>query len=429
MSRRLIPRLAALLALGLVAADGPMPDAEGFVPLFDGKTLDGWIPVNVDPDTFTAKNGLIFSTGKPTGIMRTDRMYENFVLELEWRHLKPGGNAGLFVWSDGVIAKPTPFARSIEIQILDGHETPNYTSHGDVFAIHGATFKPDRPHPNGSMRCLPSEKRAKPSPEWNHYRVECDDGKVTLAVNGKVVSGGSESKPRKGYICLESEGGEVEFRSLRIKELPSTNPLPEEVATPASAEQQTLFDGKSLAGWAGDTERTWRVEEGAIVGGSLDETVPRNEFLSAEREYGDFELRLKYKLEGTEGFVNGGVQFRSTRVPDGHEMIGYQADLGMGHDGAIYDESRRKKFLARPSEEVLAKALRKDDWNAYRIRAEGPRIRLWLNDVLTADYSEPDRDIAAKGLISLQIHGGCKAVVRFKDIEIEELPAADPAAE
>ena len=197
------------------------------------------------------------------------------------------------------------------------------------------------------------------------------------------------------------------------------------LASPASGEPRPLFDGKTLSGWEGDTKGTWRVDGDAIAGGSHDETVPRNEFLAAEREYGDFELRLKYKLVGTEGFVNGGVQFRSRRVPGGHEMVGYQADLGMGFDGAIYDESRRKTFLARPPEEVLAKALRKDAWNEYRIRAEGPRVRLWLNDVLTADYTETDPDGPRTGQIALQIHGGCKAVVRFKEIRVEELPPAD----
>lgn len=199
-------------------------------------------------------------------------------------------------------------------------------------------------------------------------------------------------------------------------------------ASPTQAEPRPLFDGKSLAGWEGDTEATWRVEDGAIVAGSPDETVPRNEFLATEREYGDFELTLKYKLVGTEGFVNGGVQLRSRRIPDHHEMIGYQADLGMGLDGALYDESRRKRVLARPDDETLAKALRKDDWNEYRIRAEGPRIRLWLNGVPTVDYTEAEPDIPATGLIALQIHGGCKAVVSFKDIRIEELPARQPGA-
>ena len=216
------------------AAETPAAETkpDGFVPLFNGRDLSNWVPINVSPETFSVRDGVIYCTGQPTGIMRTDRMYENFVLELDWRHLKPGGNAGLFVWSDGVIAEPTPFARSIEVQILDGHETPNYTSDGDVFAIHGASFVPNRPHPGGWMRCLPSEKRSHPSPGWNHYRVECRDGRISLAVNGKEVSGGHDAKPRKGYICLESEGGLIEFKNLRIHEFPSTNPAPDEIATP-----------------------------------------------------------------------------------------------------------------------------------------------------------------------------------------------------
>ena len=146
------------------------------------------MPVNVAPETFTVRDGMIVSTGKPTGVMRTDRTYENFVLDLEWRHLKAGGNAGLFVWSDALPAVGVPFTRSFEVQILDGHDDPNYTSHGDVFGIWGATMTPDRPHPAGWMRCLPNEKRARPSPEWNHYRVSCSGGMLKLAVNGKEVS-------------------------------------------------------------------------------------------------------------------------------------------------------------------------------------------------------------------------------------------------
>jgi hypothetical protein len=209
-------------------------DDDGFVSLFNGKDLSGWIPINVRDDTFTVRDGLIHCTGKPTGVMRTERMYENFVLELEWRHMRPKGNAGVFVWSDGVLAKGTPFTRSIEVQVLDGRETPNYTSHGDVFAIHGSVMKPDRPHPAGWMRCLPSERRSNPAGQWNHYQITCNDGVIQLAVNGKVVSGGSECKPRKGYICLEAEGSEIHFRNLRIKELPSTNPQPDEIAKPAA---------------------------------------------------------------------------------------------------------------------------------------------------------------------------------------------------
>ena len=124
----------AVVVLPVVVGPGRRR-ADDFRPLFDGKSLAGWVPVNVAPETFTARDGLIVSTGKPTGVLRTDRQYENFVLELEWRHMQPGGNAGLFVWSDALPAVGVPFTRSFEVQILDGRNGPNYTSHGDVFGI------------------------------------------------------------------------------------------------------------------------------------------------------------------------------------------------------------------------------------------------------------------------------------------------------
>ena len=152
------------------------------------------------------------------------------------------------------------------------------------------------------------------------------------------------------------------------------------------------------------------------------EKVPHNEFLATKKAFGNFELRLKFKLTGTEGFINGGVQFRSTRIPNHFEMIGYQADMGEGYYGCLYDESRRNKVLATPDKEVIAKALKLNEWNDYRIRCEGKRIQIWLNGVQTVDYTEEEKDIAEEGLIAVQIHGGAKAVVFFKDIAIEELP-------
>ncbi|MFO0920971.1 MAG: DUF1080 domain-containing protein [Pirellulales bacterium] len=184
-----------------------------------------------------------------------------------------------------------------------------------------------------------------------------------------------------------------------------------------------LFDGTSFKGWEGDTTKTFRIEDGAITAGSLSVTVPRNEFLCTEKEYENFELSLKYKLEGTEGFVNGGVQIRSSRIPNHHEMIGYQADIGAGYDGALYDESRRKKVLAAPEKAFLQSILKPNDWNDYRIVCEGDRIQLFLNGKNTVDYTEKEPGIAKKGLIGLQIHGNGKAIIRFKDIVIKELPA------
>ena len=191
--------------------------------------------------------------------------------------------------------------------------------------------------------------------------------------------------------------------------------------SPAAA--TALFDGRTFAGWQGDIGRTWRIEEGAIVGGSLTETVPRNEFLVTAGSYGDFVLRVEFKLEGTDGFVNSGVQFRSQRLTNpAHEMIGYQADIGAGYWGALYDESRRNRVLASPDQKAVAAHVRVNDWNTYEVHAVGPRIRLVLNGQQTVDYTEADASLPQSGLIGLQIHGDGKAMVRFRNITLQELP-------
>ena len=180
----------------------------------------------------------------------------------------------------------------------------------------------------------------------------------------------------------------------------------------------SLFDGTSLSGWEGDP-KSFRVEDGAIVGGSLKHPVPRNEFLCTKKAYSDFELRLKFKLLG-QG-ANAGVQIRSRRIPNHHEMIGYQADMGDGWWGCLYDESRRNKVLAGPPEQKRREIVHEHDWNDYRIRCAGRRIQLWVNGVPTVDYTEPDEKIEQSGLIGLQIHGGGPSEAWYKDIRIKTL--------
>jgi hypothetical protein len=183
-----------------------------------------------------------------------------------------------------------------------------------------------------------------------------------------------------------------------------------------------LFDGKTFEGWEGDIGEVWRIEEEALTAGTLEKRQAKNNFLATRKSFANFELTLKWRLQGTEGFVNGGVQFRSKRIPNHHEVSGYQADLGAGYDGALYDESRRNKILARPSKEVLEKAARPlGQWNDYRIRAEGSRIQIWLNGVQTVDYTESDPKIETAGIIAVQIHGGATSVAQYKDLKIEEL--------
>ena len=187
----------------------------------------------------------------------------------------------------------------------------------------------------------------------------------------------------------------------------------------AGVEAVSIFDGKSLEGWEGDLE-VFRIQDGAIVGGSMEKPLLRNEFLCTKAEYADFELKLKAKLVGAD--PNAGVQIRSRRVPDSREVAGYQADLGQKYWGCLYDEARRCKVLAQTDPEVQAKAVRKGEWNDYVIRCVGKHIQLWLNGVLTTDYVEADDSIEQTGIIGVQVHGGPASEAWYKDITIKVLP-------
>lgn len=180
-----------------------------------------------------------------------------------------------------------------------------------------------------------------------------------------------------------------------------------------------IFDGKTFDGWEGDL-KIFRIEDDAIVGGTLKEKIARNEFLCTKKSYSDFELRLKVKLLGGDG-ANAGIQFRTKRIPNHHEVSGFQADMGQGWWGALYDESRRNKMLAKPDPAKVKEAVKVNDWNSYVIRAKGKRIQLWINGVQTVDYTEEDPNIETTGIIGLQIHGGPPSEAWYKDITIVDL--------
>lgn len=184
----------------------------------------------------------------------------------------------------------------------------------------------------------------------------------------------------------------------------------------------TLFDGKSFAGWEGDTKKTFRIQDGCVVGGSLSAPVPRNEFLCTTRNYTNFVLRVEFKLLGGPK-ANAGIQIRTKRIPNHHEVSGYQADMGdPSWWGCLYDESRRNKVLAKSDSAAVNKVLKRDDWNEYVIRCEGRRIQLFLNQLKTVDYTEPDPAIPDFGVIALQIHGGPPSEAWYRNVTIEELP-------
>ena len=118
-------------------------------------------------------------------------------------------------------------------------------------------------------------------------------------------------------------------------------------------------------------------------------TSPHNTFCVSDKSYKDFELNVKFKITPVKGGINSGVQIRSQRIANHHEMIGYQADAAKNYWGKIYDESRRRKVISKVLDpEALAKVVKPEGWNHYRILCKGPRIRMWFNDVACADYTE-----------------------------------------
>jgi len=206
-------------------------DGEG--PGWRALGQDDFTNVNGDPDTWSFKDGMIFCTGTPVGVMRTKNKVTNFELVLQWRHMKPAGNSGVFVWVTEESVKdlsPGKLPKGIEVQILDhgytekfekesGKKADWFTSNGDVFPV-GVELKPFPPlSPDGS-RSFPRKNLSKGSPEWNHYYVRAINGEVRLWVNGEEVSGGSGANPSTGYLALESEGSPIEFKNVRIRELP-----------------------------------------------------------------------------------------------------------------------------------------------------------------------------------------------------------------
>jgi hypothetical protein len=222
--------LAGLGVPGLAAADQGAPAAAS-VPawrdLFNGKDLTGWVNVNTAADTWSVRDGMLICTGKPIGVMRSDRMYENFIIHVEWMHLEPGGNSGMFLWSSAVAGEKNRLPNGIEIQMLEldyvnqgragSRPRPIAYVHGETWGVGDVKAVPDNPR---GIRSKSLENRALGRGNWNTYIVVAVDGVIKMSVNGKFVNGLSKASQKRGYICMESEGAEIHFRNLRIMELP-----------------------------------------------------------------------------------------------------------------------------------------------------------------------------------------------------------------
>lgn len=265
--------------------------------------------------------------------------------------------------------------------------------------------------------------RRYPTPQAVSYTIELlGDKQLNVPAAATIVSWAERGTPIEDDLLLHALQQVVATTSNNNLKQRAAQQLDRVKAQAKQHEQelgfQSLYDGKSFDGWHGN-EEIFRIENGEIVAGSLTEKVERNEFLRSNKEYDDFELKLEFKLLGDK--TNAGVQIRTAEIPDHHEVSGYQADLGTGYWGCLYDESRRKKILAGPEKEKRDFPVRMDDWNTYRIRCEGPRIQLWINGVQTVDFTEEDPSIPLKGIIALQIHGNLVNQVHYRNVRLREL--------
>ena len=235
--KQLLAAVAGSLLLVGGGERASAPLVPQFVDLFNGKDLTGWVNVNTSPDTWSIRDGLLVCSGRPIGVMRSEKQYENFVLHVEWMHMEPGGNSGVFLWSNAQPRDSNRLPDGVEVQMLEldwvklnereGKAPPIAYVHGELFGVGGVQIEPDNPR---GERSKSVENRCLGRGQWNTYDVVAVDGVVKLSVNGKFVNGVSRSTRRKGYLCLESEGAEIHFRNIRILEFPPGVTTLEQVA-------------------------------------------------------------------------------------------------------------------------------------------------------------------------------------------------------
>ena len=449
----LFASLAVAVGAALVApAIEPVANS---VDLFNGKDLSGWVNVNTSPTTWTVAKDetgapIIKCTGQPTGILRTEKAYENFVLEFDWKHLSYPGNAGLFVWSDPVCAKGVPFSRSIEVQIMltpdnvDGQGRTMYTGQGDIFSIWGSSMTPDRPHPGGWERCLPSARTTKGAGEWNHYKVTCNEGVIKLEVNGTEVSGASNVKPRRGYICLESEGTEIWFKNLKLTELPAgkLGIKPDWDTDHTLAGMRPMFDGLTMAGWKEGADKGEAAPSTWSMGGNIVRFNGKGKSLWSDESFGDFEMICDWKWTGE----HQGKMMRPVIGLDGNVVKDENGKDKMveveERDSGIYLRGSSKSQVniwswpcgsgevygyrtdpAQPADVLAAVTpkLRADrpagEWNRTLITLKGDRLTVAINGLTVIEDARLP-GVPAKGRIALQHHG---SAIDFANLWIKEL--------
>ncbi|HEY7427115.1 MAG TPA: DUF1080 domain-containing protein [Gemmataceae bacterium] len=419
-----LPRKSLALALLAMAASGTVLRAAAEpVQLFNGKDLTGWVNVYGTPDTWTVRDGTLVCTARTPGFLRTGRMYQNYVLDLEWRLVGPKANSGVFLHADALPQVGAPYPRSLEAQIYGD-------DHGSMFGIRGFRVVPlTKPGKSHAGAAEPLERRCRPAGEWNRYVLTSKDGSVDLAVNGKLVTRVKDCSRRKGYIALQAEKGEIHFRNLRLTPLPGSEPPDGQVAQ-ADEGLRPIFDGATFTGWkyrdafAGH----WVIRDGVLLGtGKPYAKRPPDRDLWTEKAYGDFRLIVDWRLPKKPEprklpvFTPDGLYAR-----DNNKFL-EQEVLDAGDSGVFVRGSTRSQvnIWSQPmgsgdindyhKDEKLPAAIRRacmprkkadaksGAWNRFVITMRGDVINVVLNGETVIDRARLP-EVPPRGPIGLQDH-------------------------
>lgn len=432
-----LPLIAVLCVAGWPSAEEPKPSRSS-IDLFNGKDLTGWVNVNGAPTTWSVRDGMLISAGKPSGFLRTEKMYENYVLELEWQIAEPKGNSGLFLHADALPQVGAPYPRAIEVQIHDG-------DHGSIFGIRGGTVVPlTNPGKGHGKEAQPLEQRCRPVGQWNRYVVASKDGALDLEVNGKLVTRVQKCSQRRGYIALQSETGEVRFRNIRLTPLPASHP-PEDQIAQADQGLRSLFDGVSFAGWKFLDEHKghWIIQDGILSGtGKPYAKRPATRDLWTEKEYDDFilvadwRLPKKPQMQPLPVFTPDGLYARDDKGKYLSRPILDAGDSGIfvrGSDrsqvniwcqpmgsGDINDYHKDAKLSAEIRRACMPK--KKADaplgqWNRFVITMRGDRVTVVLNGETVIERATLP-GVPARGPVGLQDHND---PVEFRNLFLKTL--------
>lgn len=407
--------------------------------LFNGKDLRGWVNVNGAPDTWQVRDGMMVCTGQPRCFLRTDAMYENYVLEVEWRHPRKGGNSGLLVHADALPQIALAYPKAAAVRCQDG-------DHGSILAGGGRTLIPlTKPRASfGYYWAQPTEDRVRPAGEWNRYVLTSKNGALDLAVNGKVVTRVEKCSHVRGYIALQALGSETHFRNLRLTPLPGSRPPAEKIAR-ADEGFRSLFDGMSFAAWQHRAEEQghWTARDGIIhCDGKPAVKRRQDRDLWTEKEYGDFLLMVDWRLpkkpepKMLPDFTPDGLFLRDK---DGkvrrHEVLDagdsgvylrgntrsqvniWSQPMGSGDINDYHKDAKLPMAIRQACVPKKRADYPAGDWNRFVITMRGDRVTVVLNGETVIDRAQLP-DVPARGRLGLQDHGD---PVEFRNLFLKAL--------